>query len=414
MENNAKENGLDCFHSKNYKFVLSAIFFVWLVCVIITIVMFLRVFERRFNIFSDFAETLAFCVIDNPYSGQGVTTFYPPIAFLLFYPFTFFCRKQLKLYVTYQITLNDLAKTPQFVVAYVIYFLINIAILMFCIAKFSKLKGKKLFFLLATTFFMGQFIYLFLRGNVIFTVGVFIFLFFWLYKSKNRFLKELSLIFLALAIAIKIYTVFIAIVLLKKRRFLDIFKTAIYSIIFVFVPFLFLKGGLKNVTCILDGFKDYTSKYSGRHTNLSLRALVCQFFEFLHLQRFEKAIDVVDKLFCLVVLVLTIVFVTISKNSKKNFQIIMLPLLCYLLVNPLCYGYALVVLTFPMVYFMLNFNGFKKSEKIKYSICFAILQSPFGYIFDELTIKGIALIVLFIFCLADLAKDRKNQSAEIH
>ena len=52
------------------------------------------------TLFSDFAETLAYASVPNAYNGAyGIRTFYPPLSFLIFWPFTLFCSGQLKAYV---------------------------------------------------------------------------------------------------------------------------------------------------------------------------------------------------------------------------------------------------------------------------------------------------------------------------
>ena len=46
--------------------------------------------------FSDFAETLSYAICPNPYTGEyGISTFYPPISFLIFYPFALICLEPL-------------------------------------------------------------------------------------------------------------------------------------------------------------------------------------------------------------------------------------------------------------------------------------------------------------------------------
>ena len=99
------------------------------------------------KMFSDFAEVLSYCLVKNPYDGSsGISAIYPPIAYLIFYPFLLFCKKDIQDLINGQITLNDIHTRIMFVVAYFIYFIITLALILLVITKISKLKGKNLFY----------------------------------------------------------------------------------------------------------------------------------------------------------------------------------------------------------------------------------------------------------------------------
>ena len=67
--------------------------------------------------FSDFAETLSYAICPNPYTGEyGIRTIYPPLSFLIFYPFTWICRGALDRYVAKEITLEQLSADEAIIV----------------------------------------------------------------------------------------------------------------------------------------------------------------------------------------------------------------------------------------------------------------------------------------------------------
>ena len=223
------------------------------------------------HLFSDFAEVLTYGMVKNPYDGSGgvdpygaaggITSIYPPISYLIFLPFLIFCRQDIQDLLDGKIDLSGIASRPMFVVAYVIYFVITLALILWVLAKMTKLTGKNLFYLLGSIIFSGPIFYLFIRGNIILTAGLLTLVFFWLYQSEKRWQRELAYLCLALAIAIKIYPVIIALVLLKERRWVDLVKTGFYAMLFVFVPFVFVAGGLiDNIKCILNSYHNMVDR----------------------------------------------------------------------------------------------------------------------------------------------------------
>ena len=99
------------------------------------------------TLFSDFAETLSYALCPNPYNGDyGFHSIYPPLSFLIFYPFTWFCQGALNEYSAGNITLAELSANAGFIVSFLLYYIINLAIIMFVVAKFTKSSPKSLLF----------------------------------------------------------------------------------------------------------------------------------------------------------------------------------------------------------------------------------------------------------------------------
>jgi len=76
---------------------------------------------------------------------------------------------------------------------------------------------------------------------------MFVMLFLAYYKSDNKIKRELSLLALAAAAAIKIYPLVFLMLLFVNGRFSDIVKTVVYFLLLFFVPFLFFQGGFNNI-----------------------------------------------------------------------------------------------------------------------------------------------------------------------
>ena len=85
-------------------------------------------------------------------------------------------------------------------------------------------------------------LYAFERGNVLLASVVLLVAFFAYRDHDKAWVRELSIFALALSITIKIYPVVFAFFLLKKKDYIGFVKTAVYSMLLFFVPFVVYGG----------------------------------------------------------------------------------------------------------------------------------------------------------------------------
>ena len=85
-------------------------------------------------------------------------------------------------------------------------------------------------------------LYAFERGNVLFASVVLLVAFFAFRDHEKAWVRELAILALALSISIKIYPVVFSLFLLKKKEFVAFAKTAVYSMLLFFVPFVIYGG----------------------------------------------------------------------------------------------------------------------------------------------------------------------------
>lgn len=123
----------------------------------------------------------------------------------------------------------------------------------FCTSNFLKKYNVKSSVVILTLIFSGPFLFSFERANVI--IYSFLFsLFFYFYKdSKNKVLCEFSLISLAISINLKLYPVFFGLFLFYEKRWKDILKCLIYSLILFFLPMLFFPAGFGETIYLFKG-----------------------------------------------------------------------------------------------------------------------------------------------------------------
>lgn len=363
------------------------------------------------KIFSDFAETLSYCISQNPYTGvDGIHAIYPPFAFLPFYLFALICKAPLQNYLEGSLTLTELVKEPTYIVSFLLFFAICLALILFLTVKISKFKGKKLVYLLVTVALFAPIFYSFCRGNNIVFAVIFAMLFFWLYNSEKRWQREIANLCLACAIAVKIYPIIIVIFFIKDRRFLDLLKTIVYALVLLFLPFLLIQGGFYNISHIWNNFTGFNSstERAVSWTNISINAL---FSKLSYLSIPASFISILSSIVKYSMIIMSIVALALSKKSKQMMQCVLISLLTYALFMDVSYAYTLTFLIIPLTMYFANFNDLSKLNKIYYGVCFAVIACPISastYVLIFSSLAGICLIVkAYIDLISEFVKSRK-------
>ena len=358
-------------------------------------------------IFSDFAEVMAYCFNPQRYESGII---YPPIAYLIYIPFALICKDHALAWINGEMSLRLYSEQTSTIIAFIIYFIISTALLLLVIAKITKFKGKKLTYLLISVVCFGPYFYAFCRGNIIINCLALLLVFFWLYNSGKRWQRELANVCLGLVMAIKIYPIFLLIFFVKDRRFLDLLKSLVYGLLFLFVPFLFIRGGFYNIPIMWDncfGFKGDVVR-TAAYNNISFDSLFNQFnilLEKIFSRDMSAFTSILTKLAKYSLIVGTIVLFACSKKSKLYMQVMMLSIFCYILFQNVSYGYTMIYLIVPILYYFMNFDSFSKFDKWFYGVCFALIAFPLFYTFLYWTLQAFVMFVLVIKCVVDLIID---------
>lgn len=382
--------------------------------------------------FSDFAETLSFAICPNPYTGEyGFRSIYPPLSFLVFYPFALICLGPLKQYVAGTITLEQLSANPLFILSFVIYYLINLAIIMYVAAKFTKLKGKNLVFLLGILFCFGPLLFEFLRANNTLTTCILTLLFFYLNNSETRWKREVSYACLAGAVCTKIYPALIIFYLIYKEKgwekLFAVLKTLAYALILIFVPFLFIEGGFSNIAVLWGNFRGFSGDGTSSQsldgmigfidslgptqwtTNISIETVVFWFCEGLSAIFGGADMSLIHSMLSTVLryglLLCAAVLPFISFKSSKNKEFVALAVGSYLLFPGVCNGYCMTLMIIPFLFMIRDWDNMKFSDKVFYSVCYFIIANPFFFSFGVFIPSSIATIVLVVKCIVDIIAD---------
>ncbi|MBQ8451314.1 MAG: DUF2029 domain-containing protein [Clostridia bacterium] len=397
------------------KTILFVVMIVSFLCALFSTIFCVSLYEHTF---SDFAETLSYCMMQNPYNGvDGARSIYPPIAFLPFYLFALICKPELAQYLeniknlspseSYYPYMVELSQTTNFRIAFILFYLIVTALILLVVAKMSKFKGTKLVYLLISVFCFSPFVYAFCRGNNIILVGLLVLLFFWLYNSEKRWQRELANVCLAAAAAIKIYPLLIALFFIKDRRWMDLLKTICYALALIFLPFLLIKGGFGNIREIWNNFTTFNSG-SGRNEswgNIGFDLFASKIG--LSLFGSKTLYSLLSKFLRYGAIIVTLVAIVLSKNTKHKFQPALMVILTYELWMGVSYYYTMCALIYPVIMYIICFNDLSKFDKWFYGICFAFIAIPvpFWFIFENFFVCQLAGIALLIKTYIDLFTD---------
>lgn len=172
--------------------------------------------------------------------GEPFHSNYPPFANITFYVLR--CFIKIENLVSYDGIVNSFGAVI-ILLGYSIFSILFLYLSMKSLACNENSKYKNDGFIV-TCFCLeillsGPVLFLFARGNNLIFAIILILFFTAFYESDNYLLREMSVIALALATALKIYPVFFGILLLKKENVKLVFRTIVYGIIFMFVPFAF-------------------------------------------------------------------------------------------------------------------------------------------------------------------------------
>lgn len=214
-------------------------------------------FRDRLDTGMDFFHSIEYTRGLSPYKAWG--TLYPPLANLFFY----FIYHMIPRFVSDQWpdsfsesvsargTSIDLRLSQEPLLLFVTYIVI-ISVLMCCILhnylKNLKNVGIVVFFSMLS---YGM-LYAYERGNIS-IISLLCSAFFVFYKdSGNKYIRELSLVMLAVAAGLKIYPAFLGFILLYDKDYKRAARTVLYGMFFFFIPFFAFYEGIGGLPIFLN------------------------------------------------------------------------------------------------------------------------------------------------------------------
>lgn len=142
-----------------------------------------------------------------------------------------------------------------------------------------RLKNQYMKLLLIFSFLVSTpFMFFFERGNSVILAVFAVAFFMFNYEADNKINRELSLLALAFASALKMFPFLFVFVLIFKKRYKDICKVFAYSFILNLVAFLCLKGGFSNIELFIHNFVCNYHTYHNSDNKFLIFLMLCLCF----------------------------------------------------------------------------------------------------------------------------------------
>lgn len=357
-------------------------------------------FDWLLGIFSDFVVIMNFSLEESPYVVGDSS--YPPIAIAILYPFALICKDIFAVYRHSELTADELTAEltlyPQFWIAILLFFTICSIAIVLLTSRLFGIVGKDKLKLGVIILLSSPFVYAVMRGNTIYFALIFLVLFLVMKDSKNPFVRELALVFLALAGAIKIYPLFFGVFLLKDKKIFASIRVAFYFAMIFGLSFFLFRSDLDNFSPFLDrlgGFMSNELRLLGAN-NLSISALI---YKFLHLFIPKLSSDsIIFSILNLSVLIIVFALSTFSTIVTKNdFSRYAICFAIVVLIPTISYFYVIIFAILPFLEYIRSYSSISIWKRIFYFFAFLFLfVTAFllakNFIFHSLIILAILAI----------------------
>ena len=247
-------------------------------------------------------------------------------------------------------------------------------------------------------------LYVLERGNIIILTLFALVIYAFTYNSESKFKRELGLIALAFAFAIKLYPVVFGWFLIADKRFKEAIRCAIYGLVLLIVPSFFFGGPM----CFYQIYLNIFNFSSGADSTLSI------ILNYIHTPAVLQT--VITVLVYVWVLICGVCFAFshfIRKDAPyKTWALGFVTILC---VPSLTSIYSWAFMMIPMI---MLFNTQKLTQKqLAYSVLMTIpfVFLPFRFsinVSGNVVLVYIMTAVFSIWCVVDMIKDTANYLKE--
>ncbi|MBR5060255.1 MAG: DUF2029 domain-containing protein [Clostridia bacterium] len=218
-------------------------------------------FQDTSDTFMDHYNSVVYNGVDDPYE---ILVVYPPLASILYKVCNMIIPAD-----DYGTMVSDPSILAQeraikvgqsFVFQFILYAVFSIIIFVSAVLMLKKGGNtEKLFFVLVTVF-SSPFLYMADRGNNVLLPVAFSIFFLIFFDHKNKVLRELSLISLAVAIGLKIYPAAFLVLFITNRKYKELLRELGYVFITLILPFFIFFNGFSSMKLMLRNLMGFDAK----------------------------------------------------------------------------------------------------------------------------------------------------------
>ena len=227
------------------------------------------------------------------------------------------------------------------------------------------------------------------RGNFMLMTVFFELFYIFNYDSENKIRRELALIALALAAAIKLTPAVLGILLLYNKQWKEAIRVVIYGMIFGILPFLFFDGGFANISTMFDNAKLNLEQYQSTEGTTIMSALVS-----FGVEASKNMIDKVQ----VYTYILAAILLCMSLFYKEKWEVIM-AVCMVLIVTPSHSGYYCILYIIPAVVAFLNAKEHSYWDLIILFALILIMNNYQSDLFKKVLSYHLATILILVVLL---------------
>lgn len=297
--------------------------------------------------FMDFFNSINHAIGREPYEWAAI---YPPICYMFYWFFGILMGDDaMEILAQHDVSQLELKQLTLPMIVFLFYFTITLLLFLWLLKSMKHGKKAEKTWILIVVTLSVPFIYQFERANIIFLSLIFTMAFFLWKDSENKYLRELSLILLAIAASLKIYPAIFGLLLLSEKRYKEAVRLVIYGVVFFFLPFLFIRGGFSTVPQFLKNLTYTTTEYQATREGykINFSALISYVAG-----KFSPNTLLWEVVSGKVALLLSILGICVFPWLKEHWKKVLL-LTCILIGFPnMSFEYTAIFLVIPLVMFL--------------------------------------------------------------
>jgi hypothetical protein len=373
----------------------------------------LNIFSVRLNdFFADFFYLVHDSSERDNYSQYRGSYF--PLAYLILYPFS-------KLDNFSAMTLEQMWMSKMGLMAVFLFTLFSMAVFFLSLNQLRK-KYKLPLYVLIGLLLSGVWFFSMERGNLIFLSAAGVCLYLCYYDSGNKKERMFAVFALALAATLKVYPAIYGLLYLEKKQYKEIFLCIISTLLLVFLPFVFFKGGFSNIQLLIDNMKGITAAYypnttfvywvknsvlpfsarfSLQHMVYLLSNGIFDTFDKSDTTLFSHLLARISSVFLGLITLLSVIYSLVLKNKLLKLSLLTLVLLFFPVPSYLYCG--LYIFPVIIMYFSTH-NNYPLKYNIFFIVFFIVVLNPvqIGWMFNDDTGNQVLMSINYILVNAAL------------